>query len=172
MQAPTSARIGTVADNTRLHPQTSHNLLVEQFDVWLQVVGDSALADTLGDGAALSVAEFGSPALDVSEEDRSRGVGEEALHPSVAPLLENSSDSGQRPSRPGRANEAIEVHPVGRLRPDLGARRLDVRLPVSTVVELVCPVGILEALCVSLRLCAVSVNGKTQSRVVSRLQRG
>lgn len=109
---------------------------VEQAHVGRQVVRDAALADALGDAAAPPLREL--PAgLDVRVQHRARRVREVAAHAAARGLLQIPRDARERAGRARGAREGVDG--AGRLRPDLGARRLDVRAAVRRVVELVRP---------------------------------
>ncbi len=81
-------------------------------------------------------------------------VSKPALHAPFALLLQVARGARQRASGAGSGDEAIELAAVGLL-PDLRAGRLDVRLAVGGVVELVGPDGVVEALGVPLGLVVV-----------------
>lgn len=135
---------------------------IKEVNVGLQVLRDTPLPDSLGDTASSSLDKLAS-ALDVAVEHTARRIGQETLDSAVTDSLQIPGDSGQSACRAGRAGKSVDL--ALRLSPDLGPRRLDVRLPVGCVVELVGPNGIVERLGVSSRLMVVIL------RIVKRHRR-
>lgn len=86
-------------------------------------------------------------------QHRSRRIGKEALHSSVALLLQVAGDAGKRSSRACRTSESINL--AFGLVPDFGPGALDMRLAVGDIVELIRPNGIFQAVCMSLGLVVV-----------------
>ena len=80
-------------------------------------------------------------------------IGQEALDPPVALLLQIPRYACERASRTRGTGEGVDFATC--LVPDLGTSSLDMRLSVGHVVELVRPDGVLKPVRVSLRLVVV-----------------
>src|SRR5690606_695548 len=80
---------------------------------------------------------------------------QEALDAAAGHVLEVARNSREGTRRPRSAGEGVDL--AVRLRPNLGARSLDVGAAVGGVVELVRPDGIVEALGVAAGLVVVVV---------------
>lgn len=98
---------------------------------------------TLSDGAGPSPLLDFESAVDIFEQDRAGRVGEEALDPTLALVLEVPRHARKRTSGTCGASKGVEVTAPS-LCPDLRARRVDVCLAIGDVVELVRPHGVLE----------------------------
>lgn len=75
------------------------------------------------------------------------------MDPPLALVLQEPDRPCQRPPRTRRTGERVDLAP--RLSPDLGTGRLDVRLSVGDVVELVRPYGILQTIRIPLGLMVI-----------------
>lgn len=117
-----------VVDESRLH-------------LGLEVLCDPPLANALCDGPGTCALEL--LLLDVLVEDRPRRVGEPALDAPLTLVLEEACGSSERTAGSSSGDESVELPAVG-LRPDLWTGRVDVRLPVGDIVELVGPDGVFE----------------------------
>lgn len=125
---------------------------VEQIDVGLQVVGDTALSNALRDTASTSLDQVAA-ALDVAVENTAWRIGKETLHAAIAGGLEVPCDTSKSASCSGSTCERIDLSIS--LSPDLGSSGLNVGLAVGGVVELVRPYGIFQRLGMSARLVVV-----------------
>ena len=92
--------------------------------------------------------------LDQPVQHTTRRVGQPALHPALALLLQVPRHTRQRPARARRADERVELAAVCLL-PYFRTRREDVGAAVRLVVELVRPDGVVERVGVSLCLVVV-----------------
>src|ERR1019366_9472372 len=101
----------------------------------LDVLGDAALANALGDRTALGL-QFAAGKIAV--EGGAQGVDESNAHLRVL-LLEGMANTGQGTSRADGADKSVHLA-VG-LAPDLRARGAVVARPVGQVVELIGPDG-------------------------------
>src|SRR4029079_19715167 len=99
----------------------------------LQIGGDSALADTLGDGAALRLEHA---VLVIIVQRGTHRVGKPDHHVFVV-LLETHGDAGKPAAGADRADEPIDL--AAELLPNLLRRRLDMSLAVGDIVELIGP---------------------------------
>ena len=127
------------------------NRAVQQVQIGRQVGRQSALSDTLGDGAAAFT--LGLARLNELVEHTSGRVGEVALDAAVRDFLQVPDGARERSARTGGAREC--VHLAARLAPDLGTGGLDVSFSIGCVVELVGPHGVFEGLGVTLGLVVV-----------------
>lgn len=114
---------------------------VQEVDVGLEVVGHAALTDAFGDGTAFALGQLAAGG-DVGVKHRSRWVGEPALHAAVGGFLKVSGYAGNGTCCSGGAGESVKLA-IG-LGPDFRTGSLDMRLAVGSVVELVCPDGVVE----------------------------
>lgn len=117
--------------------------VVDQLDVGLQVLGDTALTDTLSDGAA-STLNKRAAALDVRVQNTAGRISQEDLGLAVALLLQVPGNTAQGTASACGAGESVDL--AVQLLPDLGSSGLDMGTAVGGVVELVGPDGVLEAL--------------------------
>src|SRR5215475_6218090 len=101
----------------------------------LQVLGDAALTDPLGDRVALGPQ---LAVLVVVVQRRAEWIGEYDAHRRLA-LLQGQADAAERAAGADRRDERVDR--TAGLLPDLRSGGLIVRTPVGEVVELVGPDG-------------------------------
>lgn len=126
--------------------------IIEQINVWLQVVGDAALTNTLCDAAALSLRHLAA-GLDVAMENTARRIGNDTLDATIAYGFEVSRDASDGASSATCTSESVNF--TASLIPDFGTSGLDVGATISNIVELVGPDGVFEAFGVSASLVVV-----------------
>lgn len=125
---------------------------VQQTNIRLQVIRDTALANTLSDTATGALNQVPAT-LDIAVQHTARRIGKETLNLSITDSLQVARDTSQ--STTGTRSTSESVNLTVRLRPDLRTSRLDMRLAVGGVVELVRPDGVVQGLGVPTSLVVV-----------------